>query len=109
MIVGGGDVGEPCSSRQADARLAMGSESSKRPGTDSLKTVQKNKSSQRKKKARSCKWSREGCLNPLLPSGDDKGGYVFTEEMLELAPFAKVFATGPEYPLENILFLLYVV
>ena len=31
----------------------------------------------------------------------EKGGYVFTEEMLELAPFAKVFATGPEDPLEN--------
>ena len=40
-------------------------------------------------------------MNPLLPSGDDKGAYVFTEEMLELAPFAKVFATGPEGPLEN--------
>ena len=40
-------------------------------------------------------------MNPLLPSGDDKGAYVFTEEMLELAPFAKVFPTGPEDPLEN--------
>ena len=36
-----------------------------------------------------------------MPSGDDKGGYVFTEEMLELVPFAKVFGTGPEDPLEN--------
>ena len=40
-------------------------------------------------------------MNPLLPSGDDKGSYLFTEEMLELAPFAKVFATGPKNPLEN--------
>ena len=47
------------------------------------------------------KWSREGRQNPLLPTGDDKGGYVFTEEMLELAPFAKVFATGPVDPLNN--------
>ena len=47
------------------------------------------------------KWSREGRQNPLLPAGDDKGGYVFTEEMLELAPFAKVFARGPDDPLKN--------
>ena len=101
LIVGGGIVEEPCSSRQADARLALGSESNERPGTDSLKTLQQIKSSQRKKKSHSCKWSREGRLNLLLSSGDDKGGYVFTEEMLELTPFAKVFATGPEDPLEN--------
>ncbi len=101
VIVGGGIVEEPCSSRQADARLALGSESVDRPGTDSLKTLQQIKSSQKKKKSHLCKWSREGRLNPLLPSGDDKGGYVFTEEMLVLAPFAKVFATGPEDPLEN--------
>ena len=100
VIVSGDSVEEPCSSRQADARLAMGTESSEKPGTESLKTLQQIKSSQ-KKKWRSCKWSRESRLNPLLPSGDDKGGYVFTEDMLELAPFAKVFATGPEDPLEN--------
>ena len=28
------------------------------------------------------KWLREGRQNPLLPADDDKGGYVFTEEML---------------------------
>ena len=100
VIVSGGIVEEPCFSRQADARLAIGTESTKKPGTDSLKTLQQIKSSQ-KKKSHSIKWSREGRLNPLLPSGDDKGGYVFTEEMLELAPFAKVFATGPEDPLET--------
>ena len=100
VIFGGDVVEEPCSSRQPDARLAMGTEKSEKPGNDSLKTLQQNKSGQ-KKKSRSRKWSREGRLNPLLPSGDDKGGYVFTEEMLELAPFAKVFATGPEEPLED--------
>ena len=81
LIVGGGIAEEPCSSRQADARLALENESNERPGTDSLKTLQQIKSSQKKKKLHSCKWSREGRLNPLLPSGDDKGGYVFTEEM----------------------------
>ena len=103
VIMGGGVAEEPCSKRQADARLGMGGESSERPGTDSLKTLQQMKSSPKKKKkmSQSCKWSREGRLNPLLPSGDDKGGYVFTEKMLELALFAKMFATGPEDPLEN--------
>ena len=47
------------------------------------------------------KWSRVGRQNPLLPAGNDKEGYVFTEEMLELAPFAKVFATGPDDPIRN--------
>ena len=101
MIVGADVVGEPCSSKQADARLVMGLESSERPGTDSLKTLQQIKSSQKKKKSRSCNWSREGRLNPLLTSADDKGGYVLTEEMLELVLFAKMFAAGPEDPLEN--------
>ena len=59
VIVSGGVVEEPCSSRQADARLAMGTESTEKPGTDSLKTLQPIKSSQ-KKKSHSCKWSREG-------------------------------------------------
>ena len=102
VMVGGDVVEEPCSSRQADARLGLGTETVERPGTDSLKTLQQIESSQKKKKkSHSCKWSTERQLNPLLPSGDDKGGYVFTEEMLELAPFAKVFATGPDDPLEN--------
>ena len=38
VIVGGGIAEEPCSSGQADARLALGGESSEGPGTDSLKT-----------------------------------------------------------------------
>ena len=100
VVVSGVVVEEPCSSRHADARLAMGTGSSEKPGTDSLKTLQQIKSSQ-KKMSRSCKWSKEGRLNPLLTNGDDKGCYVFTEEMLELAPFARVFATGPEDPLGN--------
>ena len=40
-------------------------------------------------------------INSFLPNRDDKGGYMFTEEMLEPAPFANMFATGPEDPLEN--------
>ena len=55
----------------------------------------------KKRQVKKWKWSREGRQNPLLPAGDDKGGYVFTEEMLELAPFAKVFPTGPDDPLNN--------
>ena len=79
----------------------MGIGGSEKSGTYSLKTLQQTKSSQKKKKkSRSCRWSGEVRLNPLLPSGDDKCGYVFTE-MLEFAPLAKVFATGLEDPLEN--------
>ena len=33
--------------------------------------------------------------------GQRMGGYVFTEELLELAPFAEVVATGPEDPIKN--------
>ena len=40
-------------------------------------------------------------VEPLLPGGDDKGGSVFSEEVLELAPFTKFLATGSEDPLEN--------
>ena len=101
VIVSENVVEEPCSSRQADARLALGTECSGKPGTDSPKTLQQIKSSQRKRKSISCKWSREGRLNPLLPSGDDKGDYVFMKEMLELGFSNKVFVTGPEDPLEN--------
>ena len=101
VIVSGDALEELFSSSQVDVRLAIGTESSGKPGTDSLKTLQQKKSSQQGKKSRSCEWSREGRLNPLLPSGDDKGGYVFTEEMLEPVLFAKVFATGLEDPLEN--------
>ena len=92
---------EPCSSKQADVRLAanVGGE---KPGSESLKTSQEIKHSEKKKRqSKMCKWSREGRQNPLPPAGDDKGGYVFTEEMLELAQFAKVFATGPDDPLNN--------
>ena len=101
VTVSGDVLEQPCSSRQAYVRLALGTEGSEKPGTDSLKTLQKFKASQKEKKSRSCKWSREGWLKPLLPSGDGKGGNVFTEEMLEPAPFVKVFSTGPEDPLEN--------
>ena len=68
--------------------------------TDSLKTLGQIRSDARKK-CELYKWSREGRPNPISPSGSDGGGYVFTEEMLELAPFAKNFATGPENPLKN--------
>ena len=78
-VVGGGKVlQEPCSSKQADARLAanVGGE---KPGSDSLKTLQEIRRSEKKKRqSKMWKWSKEG-QNQLLPAGDDKGGYVFTE------------------------------
>ena len=103
VVGGGGLLQEPCSSRQADARLAMEQVGGEKAGSDSSKTLHEIRRDERKKKKKSkmWKWSREGRQNPLLPAANDKGGYVFTEEMLELAPFAKVFATGPEDPLNN--------
>ena len=92
---------QPCSSRQADAVLGFSrTEVNEFNDTDSLKTLGQIRSDVRKK-GELYKWSREGRPNPISPSGLDGGGYVFTEEMLELAPFAEVFATGPENPLKN--------
>ena len=97
-----GDVSQqPCSSRQADAALGFSrTEVTEINDTDSLKTLGQIRSDARKKREL-YRWSREGRPNPISPSGSDGGGYVFTEEMLEIAPFAKIFATGPENPLKN--------
>ena len=92
---------EPCSSRQADAALGFSrTEVSEINKADSLKTFGQIRSDARKK-CELYRWSREGRPDPISPSGSDGGGYVFTEEMLEIAPFAKIFATGPEKPLKN--------
>ena len=92
---------QPCSSRQADAALGFSrTEVNEFNDADSLKTLGQIRSDVRKK-GELYKWSREGRPNPISPSGSDGGGYVFTEEMLELAPFAKIFANGPENPLKN--------
>ena len=97
-----GDLSQqPCSSRQADAALGFSrTEVTEINDTDSLKTLGQIRSDARKK-GELYRWSREGRPNPISPSGSDGGGYVFTEEMQEDAPFAKFFATGPENPLKN--------
>ena len=97
----GGLTQQPCSSRQADASLDFSrTKVTKINDTDSLKTLGQIRSDARKK-GELYGWSREGRLNTISPSGSDDGGYVFTEEMLEIAPFAKIFATGPGNPLKN--------
>ena len=97
----GDPLQQPCSSRQADAALGFSrTEVKEFNDTDSLKTLGQIRSDARKK-CELYRWSREGRPNPISPSGSDGGGYVFTEEMLEVAPFAKIFATGPENPLKN--------
>ena len=89
---------QPCTSWQADAALDFSrTEVTEINDTDSLKTLGQIRSDARKKSIW-YKWSREGRINPNSSSGADDGGYVFTEEMLELHPFAKIFATGPENP-----------
>ena len=47
------------------------------------------------------KLSREARPSPILPSNQDESGWVFTEEMLQRLPWAKIFATGPGKLLEN--------
>ena len=92
---------QPCFSRQADAALEFSrTELTEINDTDSLKTLGQIRFDVRKK-GELYRWSREGRPNPISPSGLDGGGYVFTEEMLEIAPFAKIFAIGPENPLKN--------
>ena len=91
---------QPCFSRQADAVLDFSrTEVTEVNDTDSLKTLGEIRFDARKK-GNLYKRSREGRPNPISPSGSDDGGYVFTEEMLEIATFAKIFATRPENPLK---------
>ena len=68
---------------------------------DKSGTLKEIKTELEKKANNPFRWSRKGRPNPLPKCGEASGGYVFTEEMLALAPFAKVFATGPEDPLKN--------
>ena len=97
----GGFSQQPCSSRQADAALEFSrTEMTEINDTDSLKTLGQIRSDARNK-CELYRWSREGRPNTISPSGLDGGGYVFTEEMLEISPFAKIFATRPENPLKN--------
>ena len=92
---------QPCSRRQADAALDFSrTEVTKSNDSDSLKNLGQIRSDARQK-GELYRWSREGRPNPISPIGLDGGGYVFTEGMLEIAPFAKIFATGPESPLKN--------
>ena len=92
---------EPCSSRQVDEALSGVPVVYGKSGTDSLKTLKEIKADIVKKASNPFRWSRNDRPNPVAKCGEDSGGYVFTEEMLTLAPFAKVFATGPEDPLKN--------
>ena len=45
--------------------------------------------------------SREGRLNPIPKNSVSVGRWMFTEEMMPRVPRAKVFATGPDDPLNN--------
>ena len=70
-------------------------------GIDSLKTLKETQTELVKKANNPFRWSRKGRPNPLPKCGEVNGGYVFTEEMLALAHFADVFATGPGDLLKN--------
>ena len=92
---------ESCSNRQADEALSSVPIAHEKSGSDSLKTFKEIKTELMKKVNNPFRWSTKGRPNPLPKCGEESGGFVFTEEMLALAPFAKVFATGPDDPLKN--------
>ena len=92
---------EPCSSPQADEALSSVPIVHDKSGTDSLKTLKQRKTELVRKANNPFRWSRKGRPTHLAKCGEESGGYVFTEKMLALAPFAKVFATGTEGPLKN--------
>ena len=87
---------EPRSSCQADETLSSVPVVHDKSGTDSLKTLKELKTKLAKKTNNQFRWSRKGRPNPLPKFGEEFGGYLFTEEILALAPSAKTFATGPE-------------
>ena len=92
---------EPCSSRQVDEALSGVPIVHDKSGTDSLKTLKQIKTELEKKVNNPFRWSRKGRPIALPKCVEASGEYLFTEKMLALAPFAKVFATGPEDPLKN--------
>ena len=93
---------EPSSSRQVDEALSSVPIVRDKNGTDSLKTLKEIKTELVKKANNPFRWSRKGRANPLPKCGEESGGFVFTEEMLALAPFAKHFATETGDPSKNI-------
>ena len=92
---------QPSSSRQADEALSSVPVVHDKSGTDSLKTLKEIKTELVKKSNNPFRWSKKGRPNPLPKCREENGGYVFTEETLALAPFAKVFATGLKDPSKN--------
>ena len=89
---------QPCSNRQADAALDFSrTEVTEIDDTGSFKTLGQIRSDVRKKDDL-YKWSREGRPNPILPSGSDGGGYVFTDKMLEIAPLRRYLLQDPNVP-----------
>ena len=92
---------KPCTSRQMDEALSSVPVVCDKTGTDSLNTLKKIKTEVVKKANNPFRWSRKGRPNPLSKFGRKSDGYLFTEEMLALAPFANVFTFGPEDPQKN--------
>ena len=90
---------ELCSSRHAEQAFSSMPVVHDKSGTDSLKTLKEIRTELVKEANNPFRWSRKGPPNPLPKCGEESAGYVFTDKMLALAPFAKVFATGPEDPL----------
>ena len=98
---------QPCSSRHADAALGFSqAQLTETNDSDGFKTLGQIRFDARKK-SNLYKWSKEDRPNPLSPSGCFDGGFVFTEKMLQIVPFAKIIAKGAKSPLKNRQFLLH--
>ena len=94
---------EPSSSRQSDKNLSSVPTTGGGSRSDSLKTLKAIKFDLKMKSKNPFPWSRikEGSSNSVSGSGGDGGGFELTEEMLSIAPFAIIFATGSEGLLQN--------
>ena len=90
-----------CSIRQADEALSCVPVVHEKSGTDSLRTLEETNADLAEKSNNPFCWSEQSRPNPLPECGEDSGGYIFTDKLLTLAPFAKVFATGPQDSLKT--------
>ena len=87
---------EPCSSLQADEVLSSAPTACSLNEIGNLKTLKEITADLKKTSSNPFRWSSECHPNPVPGAAGDSGGFLFTKSMLALAPFAEIFASGPE-------------
>ena len=88
---------ESCLGRRANEALSHVPVACEKSWTDSLKTLKK-KFELMKEASNALRWSKQGRPISLPRFGEESVGYIFAEEVLALAPFAKSYSPGPEDP-----------